>query len=214
MLLMFCWFGFNLGSVPSYGNIAADLPLVAINTLCAMAGGIVGSLVISSMAEGKSSPIITPNGGLAGAVAICSGVHLVHPLFAILIGVVAGAQIPYTSRWISKALKVDDPCDVGPVHAIPGLLGGIAAGLWAPMITNGFHGYTVHLGAQLLGTGAPIVYGITAAVLVFTVIDRVMGIRVSEDEELRGLDIVAHGMPAYPELALESAAAREAAAAR
>ena len=87
MLLMFCWFGFNLGSVPSYNNIAADLPLVAINTLCAMAGGIVGSLVISSMAEGKSSPIITPNGGLAGAVAICSGVHLVHPLFAILISV-------------------------------------------------------------------------------------------------------------------------------
>ena len=133
MLLMFCWFGFNLGSVPSYGNMAADLPLVAINTLAAMAGGIVGSLVISSFSEGKSSPIITPNGGLAGAVAICSGVHLVHPLFAILIGVVAGAQIPITSRWISKALKVDDPCDVGPVHAIPGLLGGIAAGLWAPM---------------------------------------------------------------------------------
>ena len=207
MLLMFCWFGFNLGSVPSYGNMAADLPLVAINTLAAMAGGIVGSLVISSFSEGKSSPIITPNGGLAGAVAICSGVHLVHPLFAILIGVVAGAQIPITSRWISKALKVDDPCDVGPVHAIPGLLGGIAAGLWAPMIPNGFHGYTVHLGTQLIGTVAAIVYGLTAAVVVFTVIDRIIGLRVSEDEELRGLDIVAHGMSAYPELALESAAA-------
>src|SRR5438270_699208 len=211
LLLMFCWFGFNLGSVPSYGNIAADLPLVAINALCAMAAGIVGSLVISSMAEGKSNPIITPNGGLAGAVAICSGVHLVHPLFAILIGVVAGAQIPYTSRWIAKALRVDDPCDVGPVHAIPGLLGGIAAGLWAPMIPNGFHGYTVHLGAQLIGTAAAIVYGLTAAVVVFTVIDRVIGLRVSESEEFSGLDIAAHGMAAYPELALAASGASDSA---
>src|SRR5204862_7994233 len=103
---------------------------------------------------------------------------------------------------------------VGPVHAIPGLLGGIAAGLWAPMIRNGFHGYTVHLGAQLIGTGAAIIYCITAAVVVFTVIDRVMGIRVSEDEELRGLDIATHGMAAYPELALAASAANDTAAAR
>src|SRR5207302_10095589 len=130
--------------------------------------------------------------GLAGAVAICSGVHLVQPLFATAIGLVAGAQIPLTARWLERKLKIDDPCGVGPVHAIPGLLGGIAAGCWAPMMPNGFHGYTVHLGAQLIGTGAAIVYGITAAVVVFTVIDRVIGIRVSEDEELRGLDIAAH----------------------
>src|SRR5712671_4831446 len=199
MLLMFCWFGFNLGSVPSYGNIAADLPLVAINTLCAMAGGIVGSLVISSMAEGKSSPIITPNGGLAGAVAICSGVHLVHPLFAILIGVVAGAQIPYTSRWIAKALHVDDPCDVGPVHAIPGLLGGIAAGLWAPMIPNGFHGYTVHFLPQLIGTVTAIAYGLLTSVALFWLMQKTFGLRVSEDEELSGLDVAEHGMASYPE---------------
>ena len=141
MLLMFCWFGFNLGSVPSYGNIAADLPLVAINTLAAIAGGIAGSL-LGTWLEGKPDPIVTPNGGLAGAVAICSGVHLVHPLFAIAVGVVAGAQIPFTARWVARRLNIDDPCGVGPVHAIPGLLGGLAAGMWAPMIPGGFHGYT------------------------------------------------------------------------
>jgi len=119
LLLMFSWFGFNLGSVPSYGNIAADLPLVAINTLAAIAGGILGSMLATS-ATGKPDPIITPNGGLAGAVAICSGVHLVHPLFAIVIGLVAGAQIPLTARWLERKLKLDDPCGVGPVHAIPG----------------------------------------------------------------------------------------------
>src|SRR5689334_5702318 len=101
LLLMFCWFGFNLGSVPSYGNMGTDLPLVAINTLAAIAGGIVGSL-IATWYTGKPDPIITPNGGLAGAVAICSGVHLVHPLYAIVIGVIAGVQIPFTGRLLEK----------------------------------------------------------------------------------------------------------------
>ena len=82
-------------------------------------------------------------------------------------GVVAGAQIPYTSRWISKALKVDDPCDVGPVHAIPGLLGGIATGFWAPMIPNGFHGYTVHFWPQVLATVAALAYSLIAGSAIF-----------------------------------------------
>src|SRR3954471_23489592 len=199
LLLMFCWFGFNLGSVPSYGNMAADLPLVAINTLAAMAGGILGSLT-ASWAEGKSDPVITPNGGLAGAVAICSGVHLVHPLFAIVIGLVAGAQIPLTARWLERKVKIDDPCGVGPVHAIPGLLGGIAAGCWAPMMPNGFHGYTVHLWVQLFATACAIAYGIASAYAVFWIVKAVTGLRVNESEELAGLDIAEHGMAAYPEL--------------
>jgi CBS domain-containing protein len=199
LLLMFCWFGFNLGSVPSYGNMGTDLPLVAINTLAAIAGGIVGSL-IATWYTGKPDPIITPNGGLAGAVAICSGVHLVHPLYAIVIGVIAGVQIPFTGRLLEKKFKLDDPCGVGPVHAIPGLLGGLAAGLWAPMIPNGFHGYTVHLGVQVIGTAVAIVYGIIASVVLFKVVDAITGLRVSEHEELCGLDLAEHGMAAYPEL--------------
>jgi CBS domain-containing protein len=195
---MFCWFGFNLGSVPSYGNISADLPLVAINTLAAIAGGIAGSLV-GTWAQHKPDPIVTPNGGLAGAVAICSGVHLVHPLYAILIGVVAGLQIPWTARFLEKRLKLDDPCGVGPVHAIPGLLGGLAAGLWAPMIPGGFHGYTVHLGVQVIGTAVAIVYGLLASLVLFKVVDAITGLRVSEHEELSGLDLAEHGMAAYPE---------------
>ncbi len=198
LLLMFCWFGFNLGSVPSYGNMASDLPLVAINTLAAIAGGIVGSL-IWTWATDKPDPIVTPNGGLAGAVAICSGVHLVHPLFAVLIGVLAGAQIPFTARWMERKLKIDDPCGVGPVHAIPGLLGGLAAGFWAPMIPNGFHGYTVHFGVQVLGTATAIAYGLVASVVLFKVVDAITGLRVSEAEELHGLDLAEHGMAAYPE---------------
>ncbi len=205
MLLMFCWFGFNLGSVPSYGNMSADLPRVAINTLAAMAGGIAGSL-LGTWLGGKPDPIVTPNGGLAGAVAICSGVHLVHPVFAIAIGIVAGAQIPFTARFIERRLKIDDPCGVGPVHATPGILGGLAAGLWAPMIRGGFHGYTLHFTAQLLGTAAAVVYGLLASVALFAVVDRLTGLRVSEQQELSGLDLSEHGIPAYPELALTRAA--------
>ena len=209
LLLMFCWFGFNLGSVPSYGNVRADLPLVAVNTLAAIAGGIVGSLAASSWFDGKTSAILTPNGGLAGAVAICSGVHLVHPLFAALIGIAAGGQIPFTSRFLSKRLNIDDPCDVGPVHATPGLLGGIAAGLWAPMIPNGFHGYTVHFGTQVLATALALIYALVAGAVTFTIVDRLVGLRVSEEEELRGLDMSEHGTPAYPEF-LEVASDRRA----
>src|SRR5262249_3453288 len=150
----FSWFGFNLGSVPSYGHIATDLPLVATNTLSAIAGGIVGALFISWWRGGKSDAVITPNGGLAGAVAICSGVHLVHPLYAVLTGIAAGGQLPFTSRFLKTRLNLDAPCDVGPVHATPGLLGGIATGFWAPAIAGGFHGYTVSLPVQLLATAA------------------------------------------------------------
>ena len=199
LLLMFCWFGFNLGSVPSYANMSADLPLVAINTLAAIAGGILGVLATSAFAGKKTSPILTPNGGLAGAVAICSGVHLVHPIYAIVIGIAAGAQIPFTARWLSKKLHIDDPCDVGPVHAIPGLMGGIAAGLWAPMMPHGFHGYTIHLVAQLVATAVAIVFALVAGAVVFTIVDRVVGLRVSEAGELCGLDVAEHGTPAYPE---------------
>src|SRR5204862_7796905 len=117
-------------------------------------------------------------GGLAGAVAICSGVHLVHPLFAIVIGLVAGAQIPLTARWLERKLKLDDPCGVGPVHAIPGLLGGIAAGCWAPMIPNGFHGYTVHLWVQVVGTVTALAYALVASVILFKVVDAITGLRV------------------------------------
>ncbi len=198
MLLMFCWFGFNLGSVPSYGKIASDLPLVAINTMAAIAGGILGALA-GSWVEGKPDPICTPNGGLAGAVVICSGVHLVHPLYAILVGVVAGAQIPFTAKLVSKRLNLDDPCGVGPVHAIPGLLGAIVAGLWAPMIAGGFHGYTVRLGAQLVATAVVLIYGLVSAVAVFKLVDAFTGLRVSAGEEADGLDVAEHGMLSYPE---------------
>lgn len=199
MLLMFCWFGFNLGSVPSYGNMTSDLPLVAINTLAAMSGGILGALV-ATWTQGKPDPVVTPNGGLAGAVAICSGVHLVHPLYAVAIGVVAGAQIPWTARFIEKKLKIDDPCGVGPVHATPGLLGGLAAGLWAPMIPHGFHGYTLHVWAQIVGTATAIAFGLVSSVAFFWLLKVTVGLRVSEDEELAGLDLAEHGMAAYPEL--------------
>src|SRR5262249_32119341 len=104
------------------------------------------------------------------------------------------------ARFLEKRLKLDDPCGVGPVHAIPGLLGGIAAGLWAPMIPNGFHGYTVRLGVQAIGTAAAIVYGLIASVLLFKVVDAITGLRVSENEELSGLDLAEHGMAAYPEI--------------
>jgi ammonium transporter, Amt family len=207
LLLMFCWFGFNLGSVPGYANMAADLPVVAVNTLAAIAGGILGSLFVSNWLQGKSNPVVTPNGGLAGAVAICSGVHLFHPLMAIALGLVAGAQIPFTSKFLYEKLGIDDPCDVGPVHAIPGVLGGALCGLAFIGMPHGFHGYTVALGAQLLATAAAIVYGVLSAGALFWILKHTIGLRVSEESETSGLDFSQHGMAAYPELTAAMAGA-------
>ena len=199
LLLMFSWFGFNLGSVPSYGQIATDLPLVALNTMASIAGGILGSLLATWTSE-KPDPIVTPNGGLAGAVAICSGVHLVSPLYAVLIGVLAGAQIPWTSRLVKRVLKLDDPCDVGAVHAAPGVLGAVFAGLWAPMIVGGFHGYTISLRVQLIGTAVTVAYAFVASAVIFPLIKLLTGLRVEERHEHAGLDLAEHGQLAYPEL--------------
>lgn len=198
MLLMFCWFGFNLGSVPSYGNISSDLPLVAVNTMSAIAGGVIGSM-LGTWVMGKPDAIATPNGGLAGAVIICSGVHLVHPLFAVIVGVIAGAQIPLTSKFVAKVLKIDDPCGVGPVHAVPGLLGGLAAGVWAFTVPNGFHGYKVHVWSQVVATLAALAFAIVAGTLMFVVVKYVTGLRVSIEEEESGLDVAEHGTLSYPE---------------
>jgi CBS domain-containing protein len=113
-------------------------------------------------------------------------------------------QIPYTSRFLAQKLKLDDPCDVGPVHAIPGMVGGIAAGLWAPRMRDGFHGYAIHFWPQVLATVAAIAFGIVAAVLIFGVVDLLVGLRVSKEEEMVGLDLSSHGVPAYPEFFAES----------
>src|SRR5947209_7465447 len=188
------------GSFSGRMKFGAYLPLVATNTLMAIAGGITGALAISRWRNGKSDAVITPNGGLAGAVAICSGVHLVHPLFTVLIGILAGAQIPFTSSWLKTRFKLDDPCDVGPVHATPGLLGGIATGLWAPAISHGFHGYSVSLPAQLIATCAALAYAIVAGTLTFKFIGWLMDLRVAPQEEMHGLDISEHGSRAYTEM--------------
>src|SRR5437868_7691403 len=116
--------------------------------------------------------------------------------------------ISCTSRLIARVLQIDDPCDVGPVHATPGLLGGMAAGLWAPMIPNGFHGYSVHFMAQFVGTATAIAYGLVASIVLFKVVDLLVGLRVSEDDEISGLDLAQHGMPAYPELIAAAASPR------
>src|SRR5947209_11916240 len=200
LLLMFCWFGFNLGSVPSYDHLATDLPIVAINTLAAIAGGILGSLAITRFMNGKAHAVITPNGGLAGAVAICSGVHLFHPLMAILLGLVACASIPLSSKLLSEKFEIDDPCDVGAVHAVPGLIGGMAAGLaWIGM-PKGYHGYIINPKAQLIGTAVAVVYGIVAASVLFFILKHTIGLRVAEESESSGLDVSQHGVFSYPEI--------------
>jgi Amt family ammonium transporter len=199
ILLMFCWFGFNLGSVPSYDKLATDLPIVAINTLAAIGGGILGSLLITRLLHGKTHAVITPNGGLAGAVAICSGVHLFHPLMALAVGAVAGAQIPLTSKFLTEKLGIDDPCDVGAVHTIPGLLGGLSCALAGIGMPAGYHGYTISPKAQVIGTLAALSFGIVAGTAFFAILKFTMGLRVDESAETNGLDVSQHGVASYPD---------------
>lgn len=196
-ILWFGWFGFNAGS--TLNALDANLSSIALNTfLAAAAGG--ASAILFSMARFKAAdPSMAINGSLAGLVAITAGCAFVGPKSAILIGLIGGVLVILATGWIDK-LKVDDPVGAVAVHGFNGVFGTLAVGLFdlsEGLLTTG---NTDLLLIQLLGVGVVSVWGFGSAYLVGQLIKRTIGIRVTAAEEEQGLDIVAHGIPAYNEL--------------
>jgi Amt family ammonium transporter len=200
-ILWFGWFGFNPGSSLSVGD-GSLIALVAINTnLAAAAGGISAMITVWKM-FGKPDLSMAMNGALAGLVAITAPCAFVDPWAAIVIGAIGGVIVVLGVILLDK-LKIDDPVGAVPVHGMNGFWGTIAIGLFGKeslgLAYNGlFYGGGVkQLGIQLLGVLSVIIFIVISMSIVFKLINVTIGLRVSREEELKGLDIGEHGMEAY-----------------
>ena len=183
------WFGFN---VMSAGHIQAISGLVAINSLLAMVGGVLFALV-----AGKNDPGFIHNGALAGLIAVCAGSDLMHPMAAFLTGGIASLIFVYGFQVEQFKLKIDDVLGVWPLHGICGTWGGIAAGIFGYKELGGMGG--VSFVSQLLGSLSAVVFALTCGFLVYFVLNKTVGIRLSKEDEFAGPDLAIHNIDAYPE---------------
>ena len=176
------WFGFNVMSAQSLEGVSG---LVAVNSLMAMVGGTLASLVI-----GKNDPGFLYNGPLAGLVAVCAGSNLFHPLGALIVGLVAGALFVWSFSLTQNKWKIDDVLGVWPLHGICGAWGGIAAGIFGLELFGGLGGVTFL--SQLVGTIAGVFIALAGGYIVYTVIHKMFNFRLTEEEEFNGADISIH----------------------
>ena len=193
LILWLGWFGFNGGSVLSADPSGTSLTLVT-TCLAAAAGGVVSMLVSTAMYKNLDLTMFL-NGILGGLVGITAGADQMSPTDAILIGSIAGAIIVFAVAFIDK-LKLDDPVGAIAVHLICGIWGTLAVGIFGAKA--GFDQFMI----QLVGVGSYAVFCIVSAFIIIFTLKKTMGIRVSEKEELEGLDSHEHGMDAYPDFRL------------
>ncbi|WP_041702850.1 ammonium transporter [Pseudogulbenkiania sp. NH8B] len=188
-ILIVGWFGFNVMSAQKLEGISG---LVAINSLMAMVGG-----TLTAMWLGKNDPGFIHNGPLAGLVAVCAGSDLMHPAGALVVGAIAGALFVQLFTLTQNRWKIDDVLGVWPLHGLCGAWGGIAAGLFGqPWLGGAGH---VSLLSQLIGTLGGIAVGFGGGYLVYGLLKRSVGIRLSEEEEFNGADLSIHQITATPE---------------
>ncbi|ALP52020.1 ammonium transporter [Candidatus Tenderia electrophaga] len=182
------WFGFNVMSAQSVEGVSG---LVALNSLMAMAGGVLAALFV-----GRYDPGFVHNGPLAGLVAICAGSDVVHPLGALFIGLVAGALFVWTFTLTQNRWKIDDVLGVWPLHGLCGVWGGLAAGVFGAEALGGMGG--VSFMSQLLGTLLGVVVAFGGGLIVYGALKQVIGLRLSQEEEYEGADISIHKIAANP----------------
>ena len=193
-ILWFGWFGFNPGST-TVGD--GEIGRVAVTTNLAAAAGAITAMITSWIASRKPDASMALNGALAGLVSITAGCYNVSGVGAMLIGAVGGILVVLSVYFIDLVLKVDDPVGAVSVHGVSGAWGTLAVGLFA--IDGGlFYGGGLHqLGVQLVGVAAAFAWAFGLGLILFFVIRKTIGIRVSREEEIRGLDVGEHGMEAY-----------------
>ncbi len=195
-ILWFCWFGFNgCSTVSMTGDdtlVAASRIFVTTNLAASVAA--CTTMCVTWIRYKKPDVSMTLNGVLAGLVAITAGCDVVSPVGAAAIGVVAGAVIVFAVEFFDKVVKIDDPVGAISVHGVCGALGTILTGLFA--VDGGlFYGGRFHmLGIQTLGVGSVILWVVVTMTIVFMVIKKTVGLRVTASEEIAGLDIEEHGL--------------------
>ena len=183
------WFGFNVMSAQSFTGISG---LVALNSLMAMVGGILVAMVIS-----RADPGFVHNGAFAGLIAICAGSDIMHPLGALITGGIGAAIFVKGFTIEQERLKIDDVLGVWPLHGLCGTWGGIAAGIFGSTYFGGMGG--VSFVSQLAGSLTAAAYAFVIGGVVYFIIDKTVGFRLTEEQEMRGADLAIHSIDAYPE---------------
>jgi Amt family ammonium transporter len=183
-LLWLGWFGFNGGS--ALCGDADYVSFVMVTTALAAAAGIVGSGICSVIVQKKPDLTMVLNGALAGLVGITAGADVLTPANAIFIGLVTGAVVVLSVIALDKA-KIDDPVGAISVHLVCGIIGTLAVAL------NSDYSF----GVQLIGVLSYGAVAFIAALIIFSILKATIGIRVSEEEEVKGLDVSEHSMEAY-----------------
>jgi len=196
-ILWFCWFGFNgCSTVSMEGDdtlVSAGLIFVTTNMAPAVAS--VTTMIFTWVRCGKPDVGMTLNAALAGLVAITAGCDVVSPAGAAVIGIVAGILLPLSVGFFDNVAKIDDPVGAISVHGVCGAAGTLLTGLLST--SDGlFYGHGAHFFLiQCLGVGATILWAAVMITIVFTIIKAAIGLRVTPEEELKGLDITEHGLP-------------------
>lgn len=202
-ILWFCWFGFNPGSSLEAAGYIGHIAMTT--NLSACAGALV-AMFLTWKKYGKPDVSMTLNGILAGLVAITAGCHIVSLYGAIAIGAVGGILVVYGCEILDQKLHVDDPVGAVGVHCLNGVWGTLAVGLFAcnTPASEGtlglfFGGGTALLITQLIGVIIVAVWVCSMSFIMFTLIKKTVGLRVTPQEELAGLDLGEHGSEAYPD---------------
>lgn len=195
-ILWFAWYGFN-GAAAEDG---AHLGQILLTTTIAPAVATVTTMLFTWIKNGKPDVSMCLNASLAGLVAITAGCADVDAIGAAVIGIVSGILIVVAVEFVDIKLKIDDPVGAFSVHGVNGMWGGLAVGLFAT--GNGQNGITglfygggfAQLGKQALGIVTIVAWTVVCMIIVFTIIKKTVGLRVTKDEEMKGLDICEHGL--------------------
>lgn len=214
-ILWFCWFGFNGGSSTSMtgdGIVTASNAFVTTNLAAAAAATV--TMIITWIKYKKPDVSMTLNGALGGLVAVTAGADVVSPFGAVMIGLIGGLVMEMAIVFIDKKLKIDDPVGAIGVHGVCGALGTLLVGCFA--LDGGlFYGGGLHLlGVQALGVAAVIAWVAVTMTIVFFLLKKTVGLRVSAEEETLGLDVTEHGLassyadfaPSVPMMAISAPA--------
>jgi len=183
------WFGFNVMSAQTIDKISG---LVALNSLMAMVGGTLAAWVV-----GRNDPGFTYNGPLAGLVAVCAGSDLMHPLGALIVGLVAGGLFVYMFTLVQNRWKIDDVLGVWPLHGLCGLWGGLAAGIFGAKALGGMGG--ISFTGQLIGSALGVSIALVGGFVVYGALKMVLGIRMPQEEEFEGADLSVHRISSSPD---------------
>lgn len=209
-ILAFGWFGFNPGSTLAGTDLR--IAVIAVNTMLASASGAIFSMLYMWIKYGKPDPSMSANGLLAGLVAITAPCAFVSSFWAFVIGAVAGVMVCWSVFFVERSMKVDDPVGAISVHGTCGAWGVISLGLFSDgtygdgfngvegTVRGLFYGGASQFVAQIIGTATCFVFIFAISWAFFKVLDAVVGMRVSAEEELEGLDVPEMGTHGYPEV--------------